>query len=172
MGIDKIKSQESIENEKFIKLQEAIGEYSEQKIAKLSTEILEKFSRGEVKLDEPSGYTHPQVVYRNFIYALISDINDAPDQRDDLNFTLFGLAIKKAMDQNPEFDKFVRDYINLAIKADAEAWEEKDTTYAKTVAMDRERNPRDDGHEREYLLNPNDDRYVQGKIMAKYILGE
>ena len=154
--------------EKFINLQTAIGEYSEEKISKISKGILEKFESGEFKLDEPEGLTHPGVAYRNLIYALADNFSTArtPEADDELNYTLFGVAFKKAMDANPEFDKFIRDYIKKAQESDREAWSVREELYQRYLDSDR------DGHPRKYLLDPEDDRYHQGSTLAKFILRE
>jgi hypothetical protein len=156
-----------LEREKLSKLQEAIGGYSEKGINSLSERILEKFTSGKFDMPEPDGYSHSGVVFRNFCYAFTFK---APEERDELNYTMWGLAIRKAMDTNPEFDKYVRDYIRKAQKADSEAWAKSVETYNKYLEYDKKSNP--EASPRTQLLDQNDDHYTQGKIMAKFILGE
>jgi len=159
----------SIEREKFINLKEAIGEYSEQPIERISDSILETFSSGKFEVSRPSGYTHSGVVYRNFIYSFSRGAT--PEANDELNYTLFGLAIKNAMDKNSKFDKFVRDYIEDAKKADVDAWNNRKESYDQYIKFWKKADS-DSKSKPEFLLDPENDRYIQGKIMAKFILGE
>ncbi|MEI6588279.1 MAG: hypothetical protein WCO05_05025 [Candidatus Moraniibacteriota bacterium] len=163
------KSAEAIANaEKLTNLQTAIGDYSQEKIEKITKGILEKFAGGDFKVNDPEGYTHSGVAYRNFIYSFTDSFGSSmtPEAGDDLNYALVGIAIKKAMEANPDFDKFVRDYIKRAQKADADAWNKREETYNRYIEHEG------DEHPRKYLLDPNDDRYHQGSTMAKFILGE
>lgn len=169
MGPQDPKGVEAITSiEKFTNLQTAIGEYSTEKIERITKAILEKFTSGDFKVNDPEGYTHPGVTYRNFIYSFTDSFGSSmtPEAGDDLNYALVGIAIKKAMDANPDLDKFVRDYIQRAQKADVDAWNKREETYNRYIEHEGNEHPR------KYLLDPNDDRYHQGSTMAKFILGE
>ena len=138
--------------EQFTKLREAIGEYSAEKIAEISKNILKFFVDGSTVLpNSPSGEEWGEV-YRNLIHRVSwADVGDG----DELNCTLYGLAIKKAMDENPEFNAFIRGYIATVNTSCIDR-----LSFAQLRA----------GGEEE--INRNDDIFTQEEIMAKFILGE
>ena len=167
VGQPKQKSTEAIANtEKFTNLQSAIGDYSEEKIKFLSGIILGRFKEGKLDILDPGASTDPGITYRNLIFGLAFGAVEIPRGYDDLNFTMFGMAIKRVMDGNPEFDSYIRGFIKTAEQDAADAWNGREELYNRYLQSDH------DGHPRTYLLDPNNARYNQGKVMAKFILGE
>jgi|GEM_PF-4399171 len=167
--------EQSSERENFLKIRETISEYKEKDIARISKLIIEQFhfriknieKEGGMFDPDPSGYREESVLYRNLVYALTYGSGSVAEG-DDLNYSLYGLAIKKSMDMDQDFDKFMNDYISKAKDADKKAWERKDEQYKKAVEWEKEHGS---DFLPEYLLNPNEGRYTQGKYLEKYILG-